>query len=108
MNALEEVTTLLGKELRWFKKKTCAHYNTKELPQEEAACRRRHAALVKKQASDGLPLPKLLQGAKCKVINLNTPKIHLLGHYQDMIAQYGTTDNYTTQHVSEPAFRQNG
>lgn len=35
-----------------------------------------------------------------KVLNLNTYKLHSLGDYPDTIRQYGTTDSYSTQIVS--------
>ncbi|EMD41493.1 hypothetical protein CERSUDRAFT_90057 [Gelatoporia subvermispora B] len=98
LDHLEATTTLLGKELCRFQKKTCAAYNTKELPQEEAARGRRHAAMVQKNTLQGVAPPKALKGAKRKEFNMNTPKIHLLGHYAEIIREFGMSDNYTTQH----------
>ena len=44
---------------------------------------------------DNSQLPKL------KELNLNMYKVHALGHYVDLIKQYGTTDSYSTQPVKD-------
>ncbi|OCH85334.1 hypothetical protein OBBRIDRAFT_740072, partial [Obba rivulosa] len=59
------------------------------------------AALVKKNSEQGVLLSKPTIDTKCKVFNLNTPKLHFLGHYTAIIRKYGTTNLYTMQHISE-------
>ena len=39
-----------------------------------------------------------------KVFNMCTYKLHTLGHYIAVIAQFGTTDNYSTQIVNHILF----
>lgn len=49
--------------------------------------------------------PRSLYSRKPKGFNLNTYKLHSLGDYADTIRQYGTTDSYSTQLVSNPLMR---
>lgn len=37
---------------------------------------------------------------RLKELNLNVPKLHVLGYYSDSIPWRGTTDNHSTQAVS--------
>jgi hypothetical protein len=95
---LDNSTTRLGQYLRRFQSETCAAYNTKDLPQEEAARGRRKAAMAAKgkgKEKDN-PAPK---ASKSRKLNLNTFKLHSLGDYVQAIQAYGTTDNFTTQVV---------
>jgi hypothetical protein len=105
---LEHSTARLGNILREFKKRVCSAYKTTELPSEEAARVRRKASAAKKL--DGQPtqsmskVPSTTQTAihpcRYRTFNLNTYKIHSLGHYARAIRLYGTADNYTSQTVS--------
>ena len=94
-------TRILGATMRRFVKKTCAAYDTRELPHEMAARGRRKAALIKK----GLESGKNMSGAKFgseklqKVFNLVTYKYHALGDYVRTILRFGTTDSISTQVV---------
>ncbi|KAF7359835.1 hypothetical protein MVEN_00708900 [Mycena venus] len=95
---LKEVTTELGKQLRYFAKYTCAAFDTKELPREEAARGRRHAkkaAAAKAAGQDPPPAPE--PGSKRKIFNMFTYKGHSLGNYVRTILFFGTTDSYSTQ-----------
>ncbi|KAG5639974.1 hypothetical protein DXG03_002043, partial [Asterophora parasitica] len=51
---LEQCTTDLGRQLRKFKKDTCSHYNTRELP-KEAQARVRRQARQTSQAEAAVP-----------------------------------------------------
>jgi hypothetical protein len=102
---LEKTTATLGVLLRCFAKLTCASFKTTELPRESAARRRRRAANGKKptvnpsNGTTGESSAAKPGGPKLKFFNLNTFKLHSLGHYADTIRRFGTTDSYSTQIV---------
>ncbi|THH19983.1 hypothetical protein EUX98_g8669 [Antrodiella citrinella] len=89
---LKSATTSLGSQLRAFIKKTCPHFDTKELAREEAAGIRRKA----RARAQGKTV-KASGGAKPKTLNLLTYKLHALGDYLVSIIFFGTTDSYSTQ-----------
>jgi hypothetical protein len=91
---LETSTTRLGKCLRTFSSKTCAAFDTKELPAEETARRRRMAAKAPVAAPGGQG-----SGRQTKKFNMSTYKFHSIGDYVEAIRKAGTTDNYSTQTV---------
>lgn len=94
IDQLEEVTTRLGQELRDFQTKICPAFQTKELPREVNARKRREA---KNQSANSQPGS---QGErKTKTLNLQTYKLHSLGDYGKTIRKYGTTDSYSTEPV---------
>ncbi|EGN94895.1 hypothetical protein SERLA73DRAFT_155586 [Serpula lacrymans var. lacrymans S7.3] len=100
----DDATITLSQAVHKSLKTTCELYDTTELPQEEAACGRRTAALASKMAnvgSQGLgqddPARAKYTGPKRKKFNLTTYKYHALGDYPDTIRQFGTTDSYSTQ-----------
>ncbi|KAJ8088296.1 hypothetical protein PM082_022368 [Marasmius tenuissimus] len=102
LDDMDHATTLLGRSLRKFKSTVCSAFITKELPHETAARGRRKANLVKKKAaaggeSGGKGKAKASVGSKQKFFNLNTYKVHSLGHYVPKIRLFGTTDSYSTQ-----------
>ena len=93
LTSFEQLTTDLGVLFRHFAGVTCKGFNTTELPRESRARMRRGAdTLSSGGASTG--------GARPKVFNLNTYKLHALGDYPQAIRERGTTDNYTSQWVS--------
>ncbi|KAF9219982.1 hypothetical protein BS17DRAFT_716074, partial [Gyrodon lividus] len=94
---LDAATIYLSKSVCKFQRMTCQYYHTTELPQEHAAHGRRMAALA---AQQGHSISMSQSKPKCKTLNLLTYKYHALGDYPNTIRQYGTTDNYTTQGVS--------
>ncbi|KAL0065586.1 hypothetical protein AAF712_007364 [Marasmius tenuissimus] len=97
---MDSATTSLSKTLRKFKNSTCSAYDTKELPKETAARGCQKAALTKKQDEEGKLKRKRSSGsaaAKRKIFNINTYKLHALGHYIPFLRLVGTTDNYLTQ-----------
>lgn len=115
LDSLDKLTTVLGDQLRKFKKRTCSAFATKELPRETQARENQKAKKVKKseaaptpapapaatphmqtEESDQTPAPRRL----LKEFSLNTYKNHSLGDYVDMIRRYGTTDSYNTESVS--------
>ena len=103
---LDESTKAFGKQIRRFESHTCSFFDTRELPQEEAACSRRQK---KKKVSKNLPNPSPLApapstatpsaGTKKKLFNLILIKLHALGDYVKTIKTFGTTDSYSTQPV---------
>jgi len=114
VNDLEHSTTRLGKVLREFKKEVCSAYKTTELPAEEAARVRRIAAVAKNRNTQpaAQSTPRLgaqttqtaILSRRHRTLNLNTYKIHALGHYPRAIRLYGTTDNFNSQTVSFLSF----
>jgi hypothetical protein len=88
--SFDALTKPLGNALRHFGGKFSDGFDTKELP-KEADARKRRAATGKtnRKASHG----------KAK-FNLSTYKLHALGDYANTIRQRGTTDSYSTQMVS--------
>jgi hypothetical protein len=105
---LDMSTKAFGKQIRHFQSYTCSFFDTRELPQEEAARSRRQK---KKEGSTSLPNPSRLgpasstataapsAGTKKKVFNLILIKLHALGDYVKTIKMFGTTDSYSTQPV---------
>ena len=88
---LEQVTTDLGHLMRDFRDKTCAKFNTTELPREVEARNRRNAGKKGRKAPN--------QSRKVKSLNLHTYKFHALGDYVHTIRTFGTTDSFSTQMV---------
>lgn len=100
LDFFDQVTRNLGLLMRKFLNVTCSAFDTKELPSEEAARGRREAAIAQKTPSqpDAVPSQKPT-GAKPKLLNLATYKVHALGDYPSTIRKFGTTDSYTSQVV---------
>ena len=95
---LKELTREFGVRIRHFTNHICPHYDTKELPKEEAARIRRRAAQTKKTqttaATNNTKVPP-----KRKTFQLTTYKLHAMGDYVTTIETFGTTDSYSTQAV---------
>ena len=96
LNDFRTHTSTLGRSVCAFIKDVCSQYDTTELPHEMAARGRRVAALTKK--SD-IPRSQIRPTLRHKQLNLTTYKYHALGDYPDLIAQFSTTDNASTQTV---------
>jgi hypothetical protein len=90
---LDESTKAFGKQIRRFQSFTCSFFDTRELPQEEAARSRRQ----KKKKAPSTATPSA--GTKKKLFNLILIKLHALGDYVKTIKTFGTTDSYSTQPV---------
>ena len=123
-----------GSEASLLGKKDLHAFDTQELPKEASAQYWRKAtAAIKAGKSKGLPqqgeggqrrwrkgqmlIPSSTQTATKqdkspgvhnskihKVFNMCTYKLHALGHYIAVIAQFGTTNNYSTQIVNHILF----
>ena len=91
------VTTSFGNSLRVFKEKTCKMYTTRELERERATRMRRQE---KSTTKTSMPQKHNSSARKPKQLSLKTYKFHALGDYVQTIRQFGTTDSYSTQHVS--------
>ncbi|KII83957.1 hypothetical protein PLICRDRAFT_46731 [Plicaturopsis crispa FD-325 SS-3] len=112
LDLLESATTELGREMRSFRKGTCAQFQTMELPGEQAARARRKSR--KKQDSTDLSAHSNRSAAAArkpssnktegKQFNLITYKFHALADYVKTIRLFGTTDSYTSQ-IGELAHR---
>ena len=95
-------TIILGTIMRRFVKKTCAAYDTRELPHEMATRGRCKAAMIKKGLDSGknMSTTNLFRSEKLqKIFNLVIYKYHALGDYVRTILHFGTTDSYSTQVV---------
>jgi len=134
LQIFKATTKALGQVLRYWVKKTCKAYDTRELPKEANARHRRKAAAASKtgkskavptrgkggQRSRGQVKGRVHATRKPenqhdessdahnskirKVFNMCTYKLHALGHYVAAIARFGTTDNYSTQVVKYKLF----
>ncbi|KAI0069552.1 hypothetical protein K474DRAFT_1751300, partial [Panus rudis PR-1116 ss-1] len=105
LDTLRKATQELGARLRAFAKNICPSYDTKELPREEAARKRRNlkAATIATSSNtqpDAGNTIRSISGPKRQKFNLTTSKLHVLGDYVSHIIQFGTTDSYSTQAVS--------
>jgi hypothetical protein len=102
LNLLDAATVLLGKQLRHFEKYTCAAFDTYELKRE---AERRQRQQLRGLAGNGeatvptVPTPQTAR--RRKTFNLKTYKLHALGDYSTCIRNFGTTDSYSTEPVSE-------
>ncbi|KIL62147.1 hypothetical protein M378DRAFT_13086 [Amanita muscaria Koide BX008] len=98
LRLLRGSTKRLGKDLRLFRSKVCPAYDTRELPAEETARRRRQAARpANTTATTTSASATGKTHAKHQIFNMETYKLHALGHYEDCIRRFGTSDNYNTQ-----------
>jgi hypothetical protein len=78
LRALDTSTKRLGDALHTFKKVTCVAYITKELPSEEAAWRRRQAALRAKQTPSVPSVRQLARSGRNTSIYQHTNSTHLV------------------------------
>jgi hypothetical protein len=119
LRIFKATTKVLGQKLRYWVKKTCAAFDTRELPKEASARYRRKATAASKagKGKGQMPIPSSTRIAtqqdespdvhnskNRKVFNMCTYKVHALGHYIAAIARFGTTDNYSTQIVNHILF----
>jgi len=101
---LELLTTHLGEALRHFSDLICPNFETIDTPGEARA--RARALTRKKAASASTSLAavkstgKVVSDRPRRYFNLNTYKLHAMGHYACDIREFGTTDSYSTQIVS--------
>lgn len=96
LEKLSNATTKLGHELRQFQSAT-KDLEVFETSRELSARQRQVAKQAQHQPIVTEPHVEIKR-RQCK-LNLNTPKFHALGDYVAAIAQYGTTDSFSTQTV---------
>ena len=93
--SFDALTKPLGVALRHFGGKFSDRFNTRELPKEADARRRR--------ADASKSMTKTTTNRKASSghvrFNLSTYKLHALGDYANTIRRRGTTDSYSTQMV---------
>jgi hypothetical protein len=104
---MDQVTTVLGQELRQFCSVTCSAFKTTELAKEAAtrARRRSRKEAHSKHTAAGLPALEIkakesAKNRRPKTLNLFIYKVHALGDYAETIRRLGTTDSFSTQIVS--------
>ena len=106
LDILDHLTTDLRDALRKFNETVCSAYEMQELPCKAASHHRQNAKKVSSTNNSG-SLSKHgkavtdLSSNKVKHLNIHTYKFHALGDYVGMIQQYGTTDSYSTEPVSD-------
>lgn len=93
--SFDALTKPLGAALRYFGGKFSDKFDTKELPKEADARKRREAS----SKNQGKASKKQKASGGHVRFNLSTYKLHALGDYVDTICQRGTTDSYTIQMV---------
>ena len=93
---LDANTSLLGKQLRHFKKTICPKYPTKELAREREARKRRQTTVASARASASAAAANVSQ---MKQLNLSIYKLHALVDYVSSIRRIGSADSYSTQLV---------
>ena len=92
--SFDSLTKPLGAALRHFAGEFSDRFDTKELP-KEADARKRRAA---KGKGKGKATRQKTKPGKVR-FNLSTYKLHALGDYANTICCQGTTDSYSTQMV---------
>lgn len=95
------MTFTLGQLLRRFKKKVCSKFATQETPHE---AERRGRNAIRRAAKRGALRYTLAAARRRRTVkkefNLETIKTHSIGHYEEMIRAFGTTDLYSTRTAS--------
>ena len=103
IDSLEHSTKRLGIAIWRFESETCSQFETKDLPSEDAAQARCQAVrLVKgkgKATREPAPSKESKTGPKIRKFNMETYKLHALGHYVDAIRRFGPSDGFSTQTV---------
>ena len=97
LDSFDALTRPLGAALRHFAGKFSDCFDTKELP-KEADAKKRRAAKSKTKGKTSKPRGQKASISKVR-FNLSTYKLHALGDYASTIRQRGTTDSYSTQMV---------
>lgn len=107
LKILEETTILLGAKFRKFAEETCTAFDTRELKRKKDACEHRqqkkakeNEALKKKPLNQSATDPGSNTNRRKKKFSLRSYKYHCLGDYLYMIRQFGTSDSYSTEPVS--------
>ena len=95
LTSFDALTKPLGAAIRHFAGKFSDRFDTKDLP-KEAEARKRRADASKKS---GKARKRKAPGDTKARFNLITYKLHALGDYVSTIRQRGTTDSYSTQLV---------
>jgi len=92
LDIMDEVTASLGDAFRHFSEEICPAYNTKELPKEANARRRRRSKKPNptEKAEPSADMPRK------RTFNLRTYKFHSLDDYVRTIRWLGTTESYST------------
>ncbi|QRV94382.1 colossin-A [Ceratobasidium sp. AG-Ba] len=94
LKKLATVTTQLGNDLRDFQEAT-NNMEVFETPREFNARQRQAAARAQHRRTSAETQAQTTR--KLCRLNLDTPKFHMVGHYVSVIAQFGTTDSFSTQ-----------
>lgn len=102
LSFMEHFTTEMGGDIRRFKRETCSQYHTRELDKKSfGGKKRRKGAKRKVPDESGEAQAPAAPSSKKKELNLDTVKTHGLAHYPFDVPRHGTTDNYSTQPVSD-------
>jgi hypothetical protein len=111
LDIMDDVTTEMGTEFRAFSGNTCSAFNTRELPRETAARKRRRLKKrIGNPSVDLAPGPSIDKPAEVpdsplpRRFNLQTYKYHCLGDYGKIIRTHGTSDSYSTERVGSTQY----
>ncbi|KAI5896414.1 uncharacterized protein SCHCODRAFT_01150321 [Schizophyllum commune H4-8] len=99
---LDDLTTELGKALRYFADVTCSHFETRETEKElgkrkRAEARRAATATASGVAGESLAPATASRGRRPKTFSLGMIKLHFLGDYTEAIRQYGSLEHFSTK-----------
>lgn len=103
LKLFDQVTHILGAEMRYFAGVTCPEFDTCETTAEHG---RRVRAQVRRGSGKLGGGPSQPPGRRHQQFNLHTVKFHFLGDYPWIIRWFGTTDSYNTQIASTIYFFQ--
>ena len=97
ISSLEHSTRRMGAAIRRFESETCSQFEAKDLPSDDAARARWQAARL---AAGKTAREPVSSKTKPRKFNMETYKLHALGHYADAIRRFGPSDGFSTQTVS--------
>ncbi|KAF8752792.1 hypothetical protein RHS01_07227 [Rhizoctonia solani] len=105
LKIMKKLTAKLGSELRSFAELT-QNMNVRETPDEYTRRKKRQASAqaqrstqvaTSKGKSKASAPSEIADGRRLCFFNINTYKVHAIGDYIYIIAEFGTTDSYSTQ-----------
>ena len=100
LTILDHETVRLGAKIRAFTDMTCPSFDTKELPREVASRVRRVLHTAQKQPKPQASHSTRDTARRPKTFSLRRYTYHSFGDYADLIRQFGTSDSFSTEPVS--------
>ncbi len=103
LEVFEDTTVCIGAKFRAFVNKTCTSFDTRELARETDARKRREQKKAQSQPQTNQSAGASVTGknqAKRKTFSLRRYTYHAFGDYANTIRQFGTSDSFSTEPVS--------